>query len=144
MPGYVFQEQGPAELEIALSISLREPVTYLEIIKNGRVDQEIRFDEYAKAARPLKVRFEKSGWFLIRAAVDQGKAYRFGMTAPYYVEVGYEKRISRKAAQFFLDWVMERARQIQLDDAPQRREVLQDHRQVRDFWQELVQKANAE
>ena len=35
------------------------------------------------------------------------------MTAPYYVEFGYGRRISKRAAQFFLDWVYQRAKQIE-------------------------------
>ena len=66
------------------------------------------------------------------------------MTGPYYVEMGYQRRISKQAAQFFLDWEYERARQIKLADPQQQSEVLQWHRQARDFWQDLVSKANAE
>jgi hypothetical protein len=91
-----------------------------------------------------KITFDRSGWFLIRAVTNAPKTYRFALTGPYYVEIGYQRRISRSAAQFFLDWVFERARQITLSDPDQRREVLQSHRQARDFWQDLVSKANAE
>jgi hypothetical protein len=66
------------------------------------------------------------------------------MTAPYYVEIGYQRRISKSAAQFFLDWVYERAKQIKLADPKQQQEVLQWHRQARDYWQEVLSKANAE
>jgi hypothetical protein len=66
------------------------------------------------------------------------------MTGPYYVEMGYQRRISKQAAQFFLDWEYERARQIKLADPQQQREVLEYHRKARDFWQDLVSKANAE
>ena len=82
--------------------------------------------------------FDRSGWFLIRAVTDVRKTYRFAMTGPYYVEIGYQRRMSRSAAQFFLDWVYERARQIKLADPQQQREVLQWHRQARDFWKDLV------
>ena len=146
LPGHVFQERKgrPVEFEIGLTISLREPINYLEIIKNGRVEQEIRFDEYAKTGRLPKLRFDQSGWFLIRAVTDQPKTYRFGMTGPYYVEMDYERRISKRSAEFFLDWVLERARQIRLEDPDQRRQVLECHRKARDFWRDLVSRANAE
>jgi len=146
LPGHVFQETAgkAVEYEIGLTISLSEPITYLEIIKDGRVEHEIRFEEYAKIGRLPKVRFDRSGWFLVRAVLDQPKTYRFGMTGPYYVEMDYQRRISKRSAQFFLDWVFERARQIKLDDPDQRREVLEYHRKARDFWQDLLNKANAE
>ena len=39
--------------------------------------------------------------------------YRFATTAPYYVEIGDQPRISKTSAQFFLDWVDERGRQAE-------------------------------
>lgn len=147
LPGHVFQfEKGtPVEFDIGLTISLREPLNYLEIIKNGRVEQEVRFEDYAKKGKLPKLRFDESGWFLVRAVTEQSKTYRFALTGPYYVEMGYERRISKSSAQFFLDWVFERARQIQqLENAEERRELLEYHRKARDFWQDLVKKANAE
>jgi hypothetical protein len=146
LPGYVFhgEEGQPMELEIGLTFSTREPIDYLELIKDGHVDREVRFDEYAKTGRLPKIAFDKSGWFLVRAVCNATNTYRFAMTGPYYVEIGDPKRISKSAAQFFLDWVYERARQIKLTDAEQQKEVMQWHRQARDYWQGVVSKANAE
>jgi hypothetical protein len=145
-PGHVFTEakDTPVEYEIGLTISLREPLNYLEIIKNGRVEQEVRFAQYAKTGRLPKIKFNDSGWFLIRAVTDQSKTYRFAMTGPYYVEMGYRQRISRRSVQFFLDWLTERARQLEIDQPDQRREVLEYYRRARDFWQDRLAKANAE
>ncbi len=146
LPGHTFRiEEGKTEeFELGLTLSIREPVTYLEIIKNGRVVDEIRFEDYRQSGRLPKIRFDSSGWFLLRVVAEQSKTYRFGMTGPYFVEAGYGPRISKSSAQFFLDWVVERARQFQIDDPQQRREVLELHRKARDFWQNLVNKANAE
>jgi hypothetical protein len=145
-PGHVFQaaEGSTFDFEIGLTISVRDPISYLEIIKNGQVVESVRFDEYAKSGRLPNLHFDRSGWFLIRAITDTGKTFRFAMTAPYYVEIGYKPRISKKAAQFFLDWVYERAKQIKLDDPQQQREVLELHRKARDYWKDMVSKANAE
>lgn len=145
-PGEVFQ--APAgqtlEFEIGLTLSTREPMSYLELIKDGRVEQEIRFDQYAQSGRLPKMKFDRSGWFAIRAVADIPNNYRFALSAPYYVEIGEERRISKRSAQFFLDWVVERARRLNLPDEDQRREVLEVHRRARDFWRELVERANAE
>jgi hypothetical protein len=145
-PGHVFQADagGKIELEIGLTFSTREPVTYLEIIKDGHVEHEVRFDEYAKSGRLPKLQFDRSGWFLVRAVTDLPRTYRFAMTGPYYVEIGYQKRISKSAAQFFVDWIYERAKQIHLADPKQQKEVLEWHRKARDFWQDLLSRANAE
>jgi hypothetical protein len=59
------------------------------------------------------------------------------------VEIGGQPRVSKKSAQFFLDWVYERARQLQLPE-DQRESVLKYHRAARDYWQRLVATANAD
>jgi len=91
------------------------------------------------------VTFKSSGWFLVRVIADNPKTFRFASTAPFYVEVGEEKRrISKTSARFFRDWVHERAGRIKLDDAKQREEVLTYHTAAEKFWQDLVDKSNAE
>jgi hypothetical protein len=147
LPGHVFQgDQGkPLEVQIALKLSTRDPVDYLEIIKDGKPIQQVRLDEWANAGGVLPpLAFESSGWFLVRAVTNNSKTYRFASTGPYYVEIGYQPRISKKAAQFFVDWVYERARRIKLDDASEKNEVLEFHRRARDFWQKKLAEANAD
>jgi hypothetical protein len=145
LPGHVFRaEKGETlELQIGLTLSTRQRISYLEIIKNGRIEHSIRFEEYANSGQLPPVEFDQSGWFLIRAVTDVRDTYRFAMTAPYYVEIGYGPRISREDAQYFLDWVYDRARQFQLDDPGQRKAVLDAHRRARDYWQDLVDRATA-
>ncbi|MHC4398827.1 MAG: CehA/McbA family metallohydrolase domain-containing protein [Planctomycetota bacterium] len=146
LPGHVFYGEPGERLEfqIGLTLSTRRPISYLELIQDGRVAHSIPFDQYAKSGRLPRLEFDRSGWFLVRAATDVSETYRFAMTGPYYVRIGAEPRISKRSAQFFLDWVYERARRIQLDDPREHREVILYHRHARDFWQELVSKANAE
>ena len=145
-PGHVFRasEGDQFDFEIGLSISIRDPISYLEIIKDGQVAHAVRFDDYAKSGKLPVLHFDHSGWFLVRAITDVGKTYRFAMTAPYYVEIGYKPRISKKAAQFFLDWVQERAKQIKLDDPKQQEETKEFYSQAINFWQEMLAKANSE
>jgi hypothetical protein len=151
-PGHVFQaDQGQQiELEIGLTLWSRHPIDakesihYLEIIKDGRVEHSVRFEDYAGSGKLPKVHFDRSGWFLVRAATDVRSTYRAALTGPYYVEIGSEPRISKRSVQFFLDWVYERARRLKLDDAEYHREVLEYHRKARDFWQDLAGRANAE
>ena len=146
LPGHVFQADKGAKLDFEISLTLwtREPVSYLEIVKNGKVEHSVPFDRYVKDSRLPILHFDRSGWFLVRAVTDLPKTYRFAMTGPYYVEIGQQRRISKGAAQFFVDWVYERAKQIKLDDPAERKEVLDWHRRARDFWQDLLSKANAE
>ena len=52
--------------------------------------------------------------------------------------------VSKTSAQFFLDWVHERVKQIKLTDADQKADVLKYHRAARDYWQKKVDEANAD
>jgi len=89
--------------------------------------------------------FNESGWFLVRAVVDNKKTFRFASTAPFYLEVGTSKeRISKASVQFFLDWTRKRMGKIKLDDPAQRNEVLQHHLRAEKFWQDRVAKANVD
>ncbi len=147
LPGHVFRaDQGETvELMATLSLSIRESVEYLEIIKNGRVEHEVRLDEVARAGGRLPVvSFDASGWMLVRAVTDHPRTYRFASTGPYYVEIGDQPRISRRAAEFFADWVVLRAREIDLPDPQQRESVIRYHRAARDFWAERVSMANVD
>jgi len=146
LPGAVFvvDSGAPLELEIGLTLSTREPISYLEIIQDGRVAHAVRFEEYARSGTLPKVVFRKSGWFLIRVLTDQQKTYRFAITAPYYVQIGPQRRISKASAQFFVDWITERARQLKIDDPAARQAALEPQRKARDFWQKLVDTANAD
>jgi hypothetical protein len=147
LPGHIFQaDRGQTvELQIELRLSTRDPIDYLEVIQDGKTAHEVRLDQWAKNGGNLPpVTFNRSGWFLVRAVTSHPKTYRFASTGPYYVEIGYEKRISKKAAQFFSDWVYERAGRVKLDDPAQKAEVLEPHRAARDFWQKKVAEANAD
>lgn len=147
LPGHVFQgEQGkPIELQVELKLSTREPIEYLEIIQDGRSVHEVRLDQLAQAGGKLPpVVFPRSGWFIVRAISSNSKTFRFASTGPYYVEIGQERRVSKSAAQFFSDWVHERAARIKLDDPREREDVIQYHRAARDFWQKKVAEANAD
>ncbi|MHB8898839.1 MAG: CehA/McbA family metallohydrolase domain-containing protein [Thermoguttaceae bacterium] len=148
-PGHVFRSpQGtPLELEPVVSLSYRgqEPIRYVEVVRNGQVASTLKLEEYAeRQGKLLPLKFDQSGWFLIRAVSEVRNNYRFTITGPYYVEIGGKPRVSRQSAQFFLDWVYERARQIQLLDAQEQDRVIAAHRQARDFWQSRVDQANAE
>jgi hypothetical protein len=146
LPGHTFHGEPGRELELQIGMTLttREPISYLEIVQDGVVRHTIRFADYVKEGRLPLLHFNRSGWFLLRAVAEISSTYRFAITGPYYVEFGNQRRISKKSAQFFLDWVHERARQIHIDDPHQRQEVMEYHRKARDFWRKLVETANDE
>src|SRR5262249_13899262 len=113
--------------------------------KNGQVERTVPFEEWSRTGSLGKLSFKTSGWFLVRAVTDNPKTFRFASTGPYYVEVGSEKRrVSKRSAQFFVDWVRERAGRVKLEDAEQRQEVLRFHQVAEKYWLEKLTSANAE
>jgi hypothetical protein len=143
MPGHVFQADAgqQVELEVGLTLSTRDAISYLEVYKDGRRVSEVRLDDWAKAGGklPLLV-FKESGWFVIRAVCDMPDTHRFATTAPYYVEIGYKRRISRSSAQFFLDWLDERSKVLPVQNA----EMAGLERKARAYWRDLLKNANAD
>ena len=147
LPGHVFTSPSGKELEIAVTAKLTtlDPISFVEIVRNGQIERRVPFDDVSKSGSLGSIRFESSGWFLVRAIAEVPETFRFASTAPYYVEIGSQPhRISKRSAQFFLDWVHDRMERIRLDDAKQREEVLQHHRAAEEFWQAKVAAANAE
>ncbi|HVU90175.1 MAG TPA: CehA/McbA family metallohydrolase [Pirellulales bacterium] len=146
LPGHVFKASAGEELqlEITLNLATRETISYMEIVKDGRVVQSVRLDEMAPTGHLPPVKFTESGWVLVRAVTDNAKTYRFASTAPWYVEFGDKPRISKQSAQFFLDWTNERAEKLKLADVDQRREVLAFIDEARQYWEQRVAEANVD
>jgi hypothetical protein len=146
-PGEVFQGRAGRTLTIDLRAHLdtRDPITRIELIRNGRVERVLPYTEWRGGRRLGKIEFTESGWFLVRVIADVPHTFRFASTAPFYVEIGDQPhRISRASAQFFLDWVRERMERVKLDDPQQREEVLAWHRMAGKFWEARVAAANAD
>jgi hypothetical protein len=131
-----------------LKLSLRDPVEYLEIVKNDEVIKRVRLSDYARRRGMLPpITFKRSGWMLIRAVSSHSKTYRFATTGPYYVKIGSRNRVSKSSAQFFANWVKQRMAQLEksreLRSQTQREEVLKPHRIALQFWRDLVNQATA-
>jgi hypothetical protein len=142
LPGHVFTSDGPLAIELDAKLDGRDPVEFLEIVRDGKVERKVPVKEGLG-----RLEFKESGWFLVRCIAPNGKTFRFASTAPFYVEIGASKcRISKASARFFLDWVDERIARVplKLKDEKQLAEVLEPHRKAREFWQDLVNRANAE
>jgi hypothetical protein len=147
LPGHVFTAAEGVEVrvEVKAELTTRDPVRFLELIRDGRVERQVPFEEFARTGTLGEVAFRSSGWFLVRVIADNPKTFRFASTAPWYVEVGAAKRrVSRASARFFLEWVRERAGRVRVADAQQRRKVLKYHAAAEQFWQDLLGRANAE
>ncbi len=145
LPGTVFTDAHGLKLDIKAELTAQDPIRFVEVIQNGRVERRVPYAEVHQSGSLGAVEFKESGWFLVRAIADNPKTFRFASTGPFYVEIGPRKeRISKTSAAFFLDWTRERMGRIQLDDANQRQEVLAPHIRAEQFWQDRVANANAE
>lgn len=147
LPGHVFtaDEGQELSLDVKLALTSREPIPFIEIIKDGQVERRVPFEEWSKKGTLGKLSFKSSGWFLVRAIADNPKTFRFASTAPYHVEIGASKRrVSKASAQFFAAWVEQRMGRIKLDDPEQRKEVLRHHQIAEKFWQDVAARANVD
>src|SRR5262249_20966105 len=143
-PVFTARQRQELALDVWVKFTSRDPVRLLEVVKNGEVERRVPFQEWSRTGTLGSVRFRESGWFLVRAISDNSKTFRFASSGPFYVEVDEPKRrISRGSAQFFLDWVRERAGRVKLEDAGQRAEGLRYHRAAEEFWQDKVRRAHA-
>ena len=147
LPGHVFRGNlgEVIELSVQVDLALRDPIDYLEVVQNGKVVHEVRLEEYRNRKGTLPpVTFEESGWLLVRAVTTNSQTFRFASTGPYYVELGDKPRISRQSAQFFLDWVDQRIKKLELADAQQKAAAMVYLDRAREFWTEKVSRANAD
>ncbi|MBT4867999.1 MAG: hypothetical protein HON53_23090, partial [Planctomycetaceae bacterium] len=135
------------EIQFDVSLTTGDKVTALEIIRDGKVIRHLPVEKGDGKGEFGTLKFRESGWFLVRAIAENPRTFRFASTAPFYVEVGKQKRrISRKSAKFFLDWVDERIARVEknVTDVGQREEVLAHHKRARTFWQKRLESATAE
>lgn len=134
LPGHVFKSDQPIRIVIDGRLDSRDPVAAVELVRNGRVEA---------ISLPTAITVQESGWFLVRARADVAHTFRFASTAPWYVEIGDNPRhVQRESAQFFLDWVRERRAGLQLDDASQRAEVVEEIARAEEFWKRKVAQAS--
>jgi len=151
LPGEVFRVEPGRRLDLALAVQVfsNDPIRRVEIVKNGRVEGEIRLAAGQAGERrgTAEVSFAESGWFLVRAVADTPDTFRFASTGPSYVEVGSQaRRVSRGSAKFFLDWMAERRETLKAAGEPPRQlaEVLDAHAKADRFWRNLSETATAE
>ena len=120
LPGtqFTYDEETPVKLEVAMTLSTRSNIRYIDVIVNGKVTQSIQFQEYAKAGRLPAVELDESGWFLLRVVTEDSGTYCCAMTAPFYVQLGKKRNpLQAAAAQFFLNWEKERVKQLEASGA---------------------------
>ena len=146
LPGHVFTAEAGESVdpELGLTLYTRDPVEYLELVKNGRVEREVRLDQWKAARGRLpQLQFEESGWFLVRVVTTNQKTFRFASSGPYYVEIGGKPRISRRSVEFFRDWVRLRIETLEQSEFENRDALLEEWSRATEFWEARLELANA-
>ena len=137
LPGHRFvaRDGERLELQVELSLSVRDPVRYLEVIHNGRVHYSARLDEFAAAGGVIpKLVAEESGWVLVRVVTEFPDHFRAAISAPWYIEFDGRPRVTPEAVAFFQSWLRDYERRL----AAQSPEQIARHapyiRAARAFW----------
>ncbi|MBI4601590.1 MAG: CehA/McbA family metallohydrolase [Planctomycetes bacterium] len=146
-PGEVFRsEAGPVRVVLDVLADGNDPIEAVEVVRDGEVVERIEGEAGGPGPRgwlrPRDLRFERSGWFLVRAIARVPETFRFASTAPSWVEVGKEpRRVGRDDVDYFLRWIDERIARLEasphLKDPRQREEVLRPHREARAAFRKL-------
>jgi hypothetical protein len=140
------ESDEPRTLRIDVQLTSKDPISQIELIKNGKVFRTIKCSDELTQQHTMELPIGEPSWFLVRAVADVDNTFRFATTAPWFVEGDDgEPRISRGASQFFLDWVNERIERVKanVEVGTQRDEVLAWHEKARSFWTERLRLANA-
>jgi hypothetical protein len=95
----------PIPIDIGVSLSVREPVDYLDVIFNGETMYSAKLEDHYKRGEFPPMEIDQSGWLVIRVVTAHEKGYRLATTAPFYFEFDGKPRVSRRAVGFFEDWL---------------------------------------
>lgn len=147
LPGHVFQgtEGEKLELGVELSLTVRDPVKYLEVIHDGRVHYSARLDEFAKAGgRIPPVIADQSGWILVRVVTDFPTHFRAALSAPWYIEFNGRRRVSQRSVDFFQDWLSDYEERLKGLPMQQLQRHVPYVRAARRFWNTRATMVNAE
>lgn len=95
----------PIPIDVGVSLSVREPVDYLDVIFNGETMYSAKLEDHYKRGEFPPMEIDQSGWLVIRVITAHEKGYRLATTAPFYFEFDGKPRVSRRAVDFFEDWL---------------------------------------
>ena len=147
LPGTLFSaaEGQTIEIEVTLTLTVADPVEYLDVIFNGKTLYQARLDEHAKRGGKIPPQaIRESGWLVVRVVTERGFTYRIASTAPFYFQVGDQPRVSRSVVAFFRDWLEVSATQIHALDDNARTAAEPYLAAARAFWQQRAAAANAD
>ncbi len=150
-PGSVFSgdRSTPIDLNIALELTVRDRVEYLDVIFNGSAIYQARLEVHSQRGEFPPLSIQESGWLVLRVVTEHENSYRLATTAPFYFDFENQPRVSRAAVQFFADWLEESTGLIAKDNSIQRDSATKSTYQeladkARLFWSDQAKKATDE
>lgn len=92
-------------LDISVSLGVREPVDYLDVVFNGETLYSAKLEDHYRKGEFPELSVRESGWMVVRVVTGNEDGYRMASTAPFYFEFDGKPRVSRKAIAFFQTWL---------------------------------------
>jgi hypothetical protein len=131
----------PIPLSIAVSLAVRDPVDYLDVIFNGETLYNAKLEDHYRKGEFPPIEINRSGWLVVRVVTSRDEGYRYATTAPFYFEIDGRRAIQRKAVEFFREWLrrVERSEEGQASDSPARRRAIE---RANAFWEEKRSESN--
>ena len=139
-PGSRLPVKKRQEMILEARLTSQAPVEAFELIHNGEVVRKVTVDpqlgEHILGQAPM----DRPGWFVVRAVAELEHKYRFTSTAPFYIINSREDiPIHKEVCRFFLNWCYQRMERIDLDEGPQREEVMLQWKQAVKWWEKRLQ-----
>ena len=146
-PGATLKAVGGNKLglNVALELTVADPVEYVDVVFNGEALYHARLDEYAKAGGKIPLlEVERSGWLVVRVVTSREETYRLATTAPFYIQFDGQSRISKAACQMFLDWLETSNSEQKKSDPGGAAAAETYYSAAKKYWQGRVENSNAE
>lgn len=130
-------------LDIAVALSVRDPVDYLDVVFNGETIYSAKLEDHYNRGEFPPIEIDKSGWLVIRVVTENTKGYRYATTAPFYFIFDRTPRVSKKGVSFFRQW--HAAAKANLAESPNQLKIYQQWIDRSDtFWESRLKDCNAE
>ena len=130
-------------LDIAVSLAVRDPVDYLDVVFNGDTIYSAKLEEHYKRGEFPPIEIDKSGWLVIRVVTEHAKGYRFATTAPFYFVFDGRPRVSKMGVSFFQQW--QKAAEASLAESADELTKYQPWiARSNTFWESRLRDSNAE
>ncbi len=142
-PGGIFRGTSgqSIDLDFQVSLTVREPVDYLDVIFNGETLYSAKLEDHYKKGEFPPMKIDKSGWLLIRVVTAHEKGYRLASTSPFYFVFDGKPHISKEAVQFMQGWLSNAEENIRSTEAIEEYSSWIDRAQT--FWGDRLHNANA-